>query len=164
MLPTSLVLTSDSIRWRRWQHRAHPFANSAKGWGTHSYDSSDKIKGRATRPQYQADPMSSSGKDILQQLSQMSSSAQAFIIVGYGGSVLGGVGDAVAADLAAGPQHSVLFGRFHPEAGGGFPGYLNTGSPFADWLRIGFGWDGSQTGFRISVGDSIHLLGLPWPW
>lgn len=116
--------------------------------------------------QYQADPMSSSGKDILQQLSQMSSSAQAFIIAGYAGSVLGGVGDAVATDLAVGPQQSVLFGRFNTQAGGGFSGYLNAGSPIADWLRIGFGWNDitGQTVFRISVGDGIHLLEIPWSW
>ena len=35
MLLTWRFLTSASIRRDYWQHRAHPFAKSAKGWGTH---------------------------------------------------------------------------------------------------------------------------------
>jgi hypothetical protein len=45
--------------------------------------------------QYQRDPMSSFGKDVLQQLSQTSGAVQEFIIAGYAGSVLG-AGGAVA--------------------------------------------------------------------
>lgn len=103
---------------------------------------------------YQADPMSSSGKDVLQQLSQMSGSAQAFIIVGYGGSVLGGAGEAIASDLAAGPQQSVLFGRFSWDDGG-FSGLLNSN----DWFRIGYGWDKGLV-FRIG-GKLLEFMDNP---
>jgi RHS repeat-associated protein len=108
--------------------------------------------------QYQADPMSSFGKDVVQQLSQMSGSARAFIIVGYAGSVISAAGGAVAADLAAGPEQSVLFGRF-TRINGGFPGYLNSNS----WLRIGYGWDGTKVVFRVT-GNLLGGAHLDWPW
>jgi hypothetical protein len=108
--------------------------------------------------QYQANPMSSSGKDVLQQLSQMSSSAEAFIIVGYGGSVMVAAGGAVAADLAAGAEQSVLFGRFSPISGG-FKGYLND----FYWVRLGYGWNGTRNVFRIS-GALLGGRHLDWPW
>ena len=41
-------------------------------------------------------------------------------------------------------EESVLFGRFSP-VNGGFTGYLNGGAPWGDLLRIGYGWDGTQT-------------------
>ncbi len=94
---------------------------------------------------YQADPMSSFGKDTLQQLSYLSGSAQAFIIVGYGGSVLGGAGEAVAADLAAGPEGSLLFGTRFQRA----TPLLNSG----DSLRIGYSQVG-QDEFVFRIGGN----------
>jgi len=93
--------------------------------------------------------MSSFGKDVVQQLGEMSGAAEQFIILGSAGSAIGAAGGAVAADLAAGAEQSVLFGRFSP-IDGGFSGYLNSNR----WLRIGYGWDNGPV-FRIG-GDVLE--------
>jgi hypothetical protein len=105
--------------------------------------------------------MSSFGKDVLQQLGQMSGAAEQFIIMGYGSSVISAAGGAVVADLAAGPSDSILFGTRYQ----GNAALLNS----ADELRIGFSQIGpDQFQFRIGGdwipdwinGGHINL----WPW
>ncbi len=120
------------------------------------YTSLGMQNGLSLLAQYQADPMSSSGKDILQQLSQMSGAAQKFIIMGYAGSVFGAAGGAIGADYAAGPLESNLFGRYATAQGGGFPGFLNDpGYP----MRLGYGWNGDigEMVFRLSIDPNFHF-------
>ena len=76
----------------------------------------------------------------------MSSSAVAFIVVGYGGSVITGAGGAVAADLAAGPADSLLFGtQFQGNAA-----LWNSGDSF----RIGYSQVG-QDEFVFRIGGDL---------
>jgi len=72
-----------------------------------------------------------------------------FIAAWYGVSAIGGFAGAAVADYSLGPAYSALFGRFAPVVGG-FSGYLNSGSPISNYFRIGFGWNGANTVFRIS--------------
>jgi hypothetical protein len=103
--------------------------------------------------------MSSFGKDVVQQLSQMSGAAEQFIILGSAGTAIGAAGGAVAADLAAGAEDSLLFGTRYQ----GNAALWNSG----DFFRIGY----SQVGedefvFRIG-GDWInggHINLWPPSW
>jgi hypothetical protein len=72
-----------------------------------------------------------------------------FIAAWYGVSAFGGAAGAAFADYSLGPGYSALFGRFSPVLGG-FAGYLNSGSPISDYVRIGFGWNGTTNVFRIA--------------
>ena len=125
---------------------AAPSQAVAGSQGISIYTSLGMQYGLGLLAQYQADPMSSSGKDILQQLSQMSSSAQAFIILGYGGSVSGSGAGAVIGDLAQGPADSLLFGtRFQGNAA-----FLNS----SDYFRVGFSQVG-QDQFVFRIGGTL---------
>jgi hypothetical protein len=106
--------------------------------------------------EYQADPMSESGKAILQQLGQMSNSATAFIIAGYGSSVLGSVGGAVIGDLAQGPTDSILFGTRYQ----GNAALLNSN----DSLRIGWSYISADDAYVFRIGgDWLENLGFENP-
>ena len=78
-------------------------------------------------------------------------------VAGFYAASLGSAAiDAVIADYAAGPLESTLFGRFNPEQGGGFPGFLNDPSyP----IRLGYGWNGKigQMVFRLSIDALGHV-------
>ncbi len=81
-----------------------------------------------------------------------------FYVASFGSAAI----DEVIADYSAGPLESNLFGRFNPAQGGGFPGFLNDPSyP----IRLGFGWDGVQMVFRLSVDwlGHVDFWSVPFP-
>jgi RHS repeat-associated protein len=81
----------------------------------------------------------------------------------YGASAIAGAGGYVISDLAAGPQNSVLFGRGFF----GWTGYLNGNAPWGGLLRIGYGWNGTQSVFRIGGSVLGYFMNNPhidlWP-
>jgi len=106
--------------------------------------------------QYQADAMSSSGKEALQLLSQASRSAEQFIIVGAAGSIAGAAGDAVAADLAAGASGSNLFGTAYF----GSKGLLNGGT----LLRVGGTCDAEEEVLYFGLHGGTGVNAWHWDW
>ena len=81
----------------------------------------------------------------------------------YGASALVGGGGYVISDIASGPAESVLFGRGYF----GWTGYLNGNAPWGDLLRIGYGWNGTQSVFRIAGSALGYFMSNPhidlWP-
>lgn len=75
----------------------------------------------------------------------------------YGASLVGAAGTVVVADVAAGAEGSLLFGRGYY----GWTGYLNGNAPWGAVLRIGFGWNGARPVFRVSCNliNSISSTG-----
>jgi hypothetical protein len=109
--------------------------------------------------QYQADPMSSFGKDVLQQLGPASSAAEEFIIQGYASSVIAATGvGLVEASITAGASDSTLFGTAYY----GSKGVLNGGAPWGSIIRIG----GSYSAEDGTLYFSIHGGVAPdvWHW
>ena len=71
----------------------------------------------------------------------------------YGAGLLGAGGAVVVADVAAGAEGSLLFGRGYY----GWTGYLNGNAPWGAALRVGFGWNGAQQVVRVS-GNLINKI------
>jgi hypothetical protein len=82
----------------------------------------------------------------------------------YGASLLGAAASYTAIDLAAGPEESMLFGRGYY----GWTGYLNGNAPWGSFLRVGYGWDGAQSVFRVGGTALEYFTENPhidlWPW
>lgn len=72
-------------------------------------------------------------------------------------------GGYVAYDLAQGAADSLLFGRGYY----GWTGYLNGNAPWGGFLRIGYGWNGVQSVFRIGGTAIEYFMDNPhvdlWP-
>lgn len=57
----------------------------------------------------------------------------------------------------------MLFGRGYY----GLTGYLNGNAPWGSFIRIGYGWNGSQQVFRIGGDILEYFMGNPhidWPF